>query len=87
MTNEAVKYLTISEVAERAGVSRVAVLLGIQQNRIPATRAGKMWLIAERDADAYKPRKYARRAPAPGARKKPATPETPPRSAKVRTIA
>lgn len=78
----AVKFYTVPEVAERVGVSRVAVLMAVHGGRIPATRVGRMWLISEVDADNYHPRAYVRRAPAPGSRKK--RPPAPPLRRKVK---
>lgn len=84
-TINAVRFYTVPEVAERVGVSRVAVLMAVKEGRIPATRVGRMWLISEADADAYQPRAYVRKAPAPGSRKKPAAPPAR-RKAKVKRI-
>lgn len=57
------KYLTIPELAERAGVSKTAILYAIREGRIAgAFRIGRIWAIPEESADAYTPRVYVRRA-------------------------
>lgn len=53
--------LTVPEVAREKGVSRTAVLIAVSEGRIPAVRAGRIWLIRRADADAYAPRAYRRR--------------------------
>ena len=56
------EYLTIPEVARRAGVSRTAVLYAIREGRIEgAFRVGRTWAIPRAAAEAYEPRAYVRR--------------------------
>ena len=42
--------LTVTEVAQRLGVSPQRIRLLISQGRMPAQRVGPLWLIAESDA-------------------------------------
>ena len=56
------EYLTIPEVARRAGVSRTAVLYAIREKRIVgAFKVGSIWAIPRAAAEAYAPRSYRKR--------------------------
>lgn len=49
-------YLTTQEVAEKLGVSRQRVVVLIQAGRLPATKAGRDWLILPTDLDSFEKR-------------------------------
>jgi excisionase family DNA binding protein len=53
------EYLTISEVATLAKVSKTAVLYAVRDGRIPgAFRIGRTWAIPRAAAKRYAPRSY-----------------------------
>lgn len=54
------KLLTLPEVAELLGVSRVAVYGAVKAGKLPARRVGKLWVVRESDVRAYEPRAYPR---------------------------
>jgi excisionase family DNA binding protein len=58
--------LTTEEAAELLGVSEAAVRQAIKRGRLRATKPGRDWQIARRDAESY----LAERAPK-GPRRKP----------------
>ena len=62
--------LSVAEVAARRGISRQAVVLAIQTQRLPAQRIGKIWAVKPEDADrldAATPQERGRRGGAAGA--------------------
>jgi len=48
--------LTIAAAATRLGVDPSRVRLLVRKGRIPASRFGRAWMIAEADLLAYQPR-------------------------------
>lgn len=42
-------YLNTKEAAERAGISMASVTTAIKEQRLPARRIGREWLIHEED--------------------------------------
>jgi excisionase family DNA binding protein len=48
-------YLTVTEAAERRGLTRQAILAVIKRGTLPATRVGNHWLIHQRDLEAFEP--------------------------------
>jgi excisionase family DNA binding protein len=48
--------LTITDAAARLGIDPSRVRLLVRQGRIPASRFGRAWMIAEADLLAYQPR-------------------------------
>jgi excisionase family DNA binding protein len=55
------EFLTVAEVAEAKGVSRVAVLYAIRDGRLEAFRVGRSWIVPRGALAAYEPRAYRRR--------------------------
>jgi excisionase family DNA binding protein len=49
-------YLTTQEAAEKLGVSRQRVVVLIQADRLPATKAGRDWLILPADLESFERR-------------------------------
>ena len=49
-------YLTTQDAAEKLGVSRQRVLALIQADRLPATKAGRDWLILPADLASFEKR-------------------------------
>lgn len=45
--------LSVSEAAERIGVTRQAVQTAITDHRLPAIRIGTRWVIREADVESY----------------------------------
>lgn len=51
-------YMTVTEAAKRAGVSRSAVYQAMREGRLPHTRiTGGMTILSVRDVDSFQPRK------------------------------
>ena len=42
------KYITIPQLAELLGISRVAVYRKVKKGQIPATKAGRCYIISDR---------------------------------------
>lgn len=53
-------YMTTEEVAAALGITKRAVQKLIERDRLPAKKAGRDYLIARSDFEAYKPRKAGR---------------------------
>ena len=49
-------YLTTQDAAEKLGISRQRVLALIHADRLPATKAGRDWLILPDDLESFKKR-------------------------------
>jgi excisionase family DNA binding protein len=56
------KFLTVTEIAERLRLDVTRVRLLIRQERLPATKYGKTWLVKESDVREFerKPRNPGR---------------------------
>ena len=55
------KYLSVTQAAERAGVSRAAVYQAIEEKRLPAEEVAGRFLIREQVIDAWTPMTLANR--------------------------
>lgn len=55
------EFISITEAAERSGVSRQAVYVAIQNDKLPAIKQTTRWVIALKDLEEYRKNKYSRK--------------------------
>lgn len=60
--NEETKLLSVAEAAEKLGVTRARVNQFISENRLPAQRIGRSFVIKEKDLNLVENRKTGRPA-------------------------
>lgn len=53
MTTEGDELLTVSQAAERLGLSRKTVWLQINRGVLTASRLGSVWVVTAREVDRY----------------------------------